>query len=161
MAGGRPSKYETHIKPYLKEIQILNENGVPLERIAKIYGVADSTLRKHKREIEEFSTVYKKIVDGKVEKYEYALDDLALGRAKEVTETHVFTYDEQGNEILKEKRVVTKTLAPDKVAVFFGLTNKAPDKWSHKQELNLEVNDDIAPSFGSVLKEHYEKNNKQ
>jgi hypothetical protein len=144
----RPNKYITNIEPYLKEIQILNMSGIPLEHIAKMLGIADSTLRKHKNEVEEFSAVYKKTVDGIVKKTENAMYDLAWGNAKELIETKV--YDGEGN--LKERRIVNKTIAPDKVSQFFILTNMT-DTWKHKAEVSLEGNDNIAPTFKEVLHE--------
>jgi len=42
---------------------------------------------------------------------------------------------------------------PELGAVIFSLYNLAPDKWKNKNDVNLEVNDEVAKSFKEVLHE--------
>lgn len=153
MAGGRPSAYDNKIQPYLREIGILRSKGIVYGQIAKMLNIAESTLYKHKADIEEFTEALKKGNAELVEKLEATLYDLAIGNVK-VTKTKTY-YDKEGN--VKSKEVQEETLSPNLGALIFNLTNLAPEKWSNKQEVNLDINDDIAPSFNVVLREQHEK----
>lgn len=55
---GRPSKYETEIKPHIKEIKEAVEAGATVEEIAKAFGIAVSTLHKYKAEKKELSEAF-------------------------------------------------------------------------------------------------------
>lgn len=55
---GRPSKYDTEIKPYLEDIQNAVEAGATIEEIATALGIAESTIYKYKKEKKEFSQIF-------------------------------------------------------------------------------------------------------
>lgn len=57
---GRPSKYETGIKPYLKEIHDAYVRGVDEKDIAENLGLSMSTFCKYKKEYSELSEVLKR-----------------------------------------------------------------------------------------------------
>lgn len=66
----RPSKYETHVAPRLKEVEDWLRNGAAETDIARNLGIAVSTLCEYKKEFSEFSEVLKKTracVDAEVE----------------------------------------------------------------------------------------------
>lgn len=54
----RPSKYDTEIKPYLKEIKEAVQNGATVEEIAKAFNIAVSTLHKYKAEKKELKDAF-------------------------------------------------------------------------------------------------------
>lgn len=55
---GRKSKYETEIKPHLKEIETAVKNGATVAEIATAFNIAESTIYKYKAEKAEFSAVF-------------------------------------------------------------------------------------------------------
>lgn len=55
---GRKSKYETHVKPHLEEIENAVKNGATITEIAKAFGIAESTLNKYKAEKKELSDAF-------------------------------------------------------------------------------------------------------
>lgn len=55
---GRPSKYETEIKPHIEEIRKAVEAGATVEEIAKAFNIAVSTLHKYKAEKKELSDAF-------------------------------------------------------------------------------------------------------
>lgn len=54
----RPSKYDTEIKPHLKEIKEAVQNGATVEEIAKAFNIAVSTLHKYKAEKKELKDAF-------------------------------------------------------------------------------------------------------
>lgn len=149
--AGRPSVYEKRIKPHLEKINTLRENGFNHEDIAQMLGIARSTYFKHKAEIEEFSDSLKNS-DGKlISQLEDSLYKRALGKAVKKTRT-VETYGNGKKKIIEREEDV---IASD-VAIFFALTNLAPDKWKHKQDIQLSTEDEL-PTFADVMKEAYKK----
>ena len=56
---GRPSKYNTHIKPYLKEIAEWKRNGATDEQICKSLGVSMSVFYDAKVKYSEFSEIFR------------------------------------------------------------------------------------------------------
>ena len=77
--GGRPSKYETHVKPRLLEVAAWARDGLIDEQIAQNLGVAASTFATYKNKYPELSETLKRnkaIVDIEVEN---ALFKRALG----------------------------------------------------------------------------------
>jgi len=80
---GRPSKYETHVKPRLLEVAAWARDGLIDEQIAKNLGVAVSTFATYKNKFPELSEALKKgkdVVDIEVEN---ALLKRALGYSYE------------------------------------------------------------------------------
>jgi hypothetical protein len=138
MAGGRPNKYITNIEPYLSEISILRSGGIEYEKIAKMIGIAPSTLYKHKLEIEEFSEATKKGTNILVEQLEATLYDLALGRV--VKKKTKIIYDAEGK--IRGSEVNEETMTPDNVSLFFALTNLAPDRWKHRQQVEEDTDEE-------------------
>lgn len=55
---GRPSRYDTEIKPHIDEIKAAVESGATVEEIAKAFGIAASTLYKYKAEKKELSEAF-------------------------------------------------------------------------------------------------------
>lgn len=55
---GRKSKYDTEIKPHLKEIETAVKNGATVKEIAAAFDIAESTIYKYKAEKAEFSAAF-------------------------------------------------------------------------------------------------------
>lgn len=55
---GRKSKYDTEIKPHLKEIEKAVKNGATVAEIATAFNIAESTIYKYKAEKTEFSAIF-------------------------------------------------------------------------------------------------------
>lgn len=74
----RPSKYETHVKPRLSEVEDWVRNGASDKQVAERLGISADTLIEYKKQFSEFSECLKNTrayVDGRVEN---ALLDRAL-----------------------------------------------------------------------------------
>lgn len=140
---GRPSVYDTRIKPNLQMIAELRMQGKTHDDIIQLLGISKTAYFKHKREIEDFTHLLKNSDAELIAKLENSLYDLALGKAKETT----ITTNDKGHE---ETRV--KQLAPNNVALFFALTNLKGEKWKHKQEVVVDDANDDLQSFEEVLK---------
>ena len=152
---GRPNKYDTHIAPFLDEIGILRLNGVNYETIAKMLNISLRTLNYHKKNIEEFLHTIKKNNDGLILSLEDSLYNLARGnyigvKSKTVYEIIDGKIDKNMIKSYEETKEYGK---PELGAVIFSLYNLAPDKWKNKNDVNLEVNDEVAKSFKEVLHE--------
>lgn len=55
---GRKSKYDTEVKPHLKEIEQAVKNGATVSEIATAFNIAESTIYKYKAEKTEFSAAF-------------------------------------------------------------------------------------------------------
>lgn len=149
--GGRPSVYETKIQPFLHQIHILRSSGLDHEQIWPMLNIARSTYYKHKKEIEGFSDLLKKGDEDLVEKLEKSLYQRAIGGMKKVVTTTTETQRGKSTTIREEET------EPSDVALFFALTNLAPDKWKHKQDLTVAQYDDEVDSFADALKDKHDK----
>lgn len=90
---GRPSKYDTEIKPHLAEIRSAVEAGATIEEIARAFGVSKSTIQKYKAEKKEFSDAFARGREKVVIDIKAALLKKALG----------FEYKEQKSVARKDK----------------------------------------------------------
>lgn len=55
---GRPSKYDTEVKPHLKEIEEAVKAGATDKEIAEAFGISESSIYKYKKEKKEFSQAF-------------------------------------------------------------------------------------------------------
>lgn len=100
---GRPSKFETEIKPHIEEIRRAVEAGATVEEIAKAFGIAVSTLHKYKAEKKELSDAFARGREKVIIEIKAALLKKALGFEYE-EEKRVGKKDAKGeNIILVEK----------------------------------------------------------
>lgn len=117
------SKYETHVRSRLSEIEAWAKAGVSDKQIAKNLGIAYSTFRQYVKKYSELDSVLNKGKQEVDEKVENALLKRALG----------YTYDEvketyEGNQLTK-RQVVTKHVPADVGAMIFWLKNRRPQDW--------------------------------
>lgn len=135
---GRKNKYETHVRPRLKEIEEMC-NTMSEKQIAKVLGVAYSSWNKYKLDFPELSEHIKKGRIKLVTELRSALIKKAIG----------FSYTEQkvvkkGESIIKTE-TVTKIQPPDVAALNLALKNYDKENWSNdpqalelrKKELKL------------------------
>ena len=120
------SKWETHVKDRLIEVEGWARNGLTDEQIAKNLGISIQTFYTYKEKYLEFFESLKKgkeVVDTEVEN---ALLKRALG----------YDYEEETTEELPDGRIktkiVTKHIAGDTTAQIFWLKNRKPDVWRDK-----------------------------
>ena len=142
--AGRPSKYETHIKPHFEQIKKWAEQGATERQIAKQLKVAYSTFCDYKNKYTEFSDLLKeKDMTNLVEELRSALVKKALGFEYKEKKEYMKTDPDTGKPT-KYLEITTKQALPDTTAIFGALNiyddNYIKDKANHelrKQELEL------------------------
>lgn len=159
MAGGRPSKYETHVKPHLEQIKKWAEQGATEKQIAKELGVAYSSFCLYKNEYSELSVILKE-KDNKplVEELRGALVKKALGFEYKEKKEYIREDPETGKRV-KYIEVTTRQALPDTTALFGALNiydeNYVRDRANHelrKQDLELRKALAAANNFDLDLK---------
>lgn len=129
----RPSKYDSHVKPRLSEVEDWVRNGASDKEIAERLHISADSLIEYKKKFSEFSECLKntrEYVDGQVEN---ALLKRALGYSYEET---IQEADGVGNK--KAKKFV-KHVIPDVTAQIFWLKNRRPDKWRDVKALDANI----------------------
>lgn len=136
---GRPSKYDTEVKPRLLEIEAWARNGDIDETIAHKLGIAyPSTFCDYKNKYQEFSEALKKgkeVVDIEVEN---SLLKRAMGYKYTETTKEVVKNPDTGEYKLTVTKEVTKEVIPDTTAQIFWLKNRKPKEWRDKQDIGIE-----------------------
>lgn len=100
---GRPSRYETEIKPHLDEIRKAVEAGATNEEIAKAFGINVSTIYEYKKRYKDFSDAFARGREKVIFEIKAALLKKALGYEYE-EEKRVGKKDKDGeNVVLIEK----------------------------------------------------------
>ena len=138
MAGGRKSKYDTHIKPYLNDIKEALERGVEENQIAKSMGVSTSSWCEYKNRYSEFAEVFKtKDVSNILKELDGALMKAALGYEYEEVKQYI-TKDADGRTRTHTEK--TKKVQPPNVTAIFGAYNRFdPDYVKDKAYYELKV----------------------
>lgn len=143
------SKYETKVKPRLKEIEELVCKGVLEKDIIKTLGIGKTSWEKYKKEYEELAMLLKDAIDETRPKMVDALKNAALGHTYQEEEAikvkNVYWKDGHKFEEEKvEKITVTKFRPPQLEALKFWLINKDKGNWAlnpHNNDLKKELND--------------------
>lgn len=130
MAGGRPSKYHSHVEPKLLLVASWARNGLTLDDIAKNLGVATSTFMEYKNQFSELADALKKNKEEADVIVENALYKRALG----------YNYTEVTYENGVETKRVVKEVVPDTTAQIFWLKNRNPKAWRDKQDVEHSGN---------------------
>lgn len=125
---GRKNKYETHVKPHLKEIEEWC-NTMTEQQIAKRLGVAYSSWNQYKLDFPELSESIKKGRTDLVTELRSAL----IKRAKGFSYTETKIVKEYGKPIKTE--VVTKIQPPDVAALNLCLKNYDSDNWANDPQM--------------------------
>lgn len=139
MAGGRKSKYHSHVEPKLLLVEAWARDGLTQDEIARKLGVAMSSFSDYKLKFPEFTEALKRgqeVVDVEVEN---ALFKRAVGyRYDEVTREPGTVMDEETGEekrVMVETKRVTKEVQPDVTAQIFWLKNRKPEAWRDRQQV--------------------------
>lgn len=155
MAGGRKSKYQTHVEPKLLLIDAWARDGMIQEDIARKLGVAMSSFSDYKNKFSELSEALKRgqeVVDVEVEN---ALFKRAVGyRYDEVTREAARELDEETGEyktVMVETKRVTKEVQPDVTAQIFWLKNRKPEMWRDKKEVDADVSGSMQVIFDAGM----------
>lgn len=121
--GGAPTKYK---KEYAEQAKRICQKYAPTDiELSYIFGVAESTIYKWKKDHAEFSEAIK---DGKltpIEKVELSLFEKANGYSHPETKTFVI----DGEIVTKE---ITKHYPPSDKAMIYYLNNLAPEKYRNQ-----------------------------
>ncbi|SFM35489.1 hypothetical protein [Salibacterium qingdaonense] len=123
--AGRKNKYQTHVEPYLKEIEHWCRDGATEEEIRVRLGVGSSSFARYKNEYWELRETLKR---GKQEA-DYEVEDALFKRATG------YQYEEVTYEMGHETKRVVKHYAPDPTSAIFWLKNRQPEKWKDKQDI--------------------------
>lgn len=155
------TRWDTHIKPRLKEIEGWVRDGLIDEQIIHNLGIAKATFYKYRDEHLELAELLKRtkaIVDVEVEN---ALLKRALGYSvDEVTRERLYVRDAEGKQILDADgmpmselaitKKVTKHITPDTTAQIFWLKNRKPTEWRDRKEVGVTVDKSLEDFFGDA-----------
>lgn len=141
MGAGRPSKYETHIKPHLDQIKKWVEQGATEKQIAQQLGVAYSSFCLYKNKFPELSeTLKEKDMTHLVEELRGALVKKAIGFEYKEKKEYV-KFDPETGEPIKYIEVTTKQSLPDTTAIFGALNIYDPEYVRDKKNHELREKD--------------------
>lgn len=133
---GRPSKYDTEVKPHLEEIKKAVASGATNEEIAEAFGIAISTLQKYKAEKPELKEAFARGRKKIVFEIKGALLKKALGFEYE-EEKRVGRKDKDGeNIVLIEK--YKKYSVPSETAAAMLLRNY-DENWRDNDRASAEI----------------------
>lgn len=127
-AGGRKNKYETHVKPYLSDIQKWCQTMTE-KQIAKKLGVAYSSWCLYKNDHVELSETIKRGRQSLVVDLKSTLIERAKGF--QYTEKKVI---KEGGEVIREE-IYTKSSLPDVAALNLLLKNYDKENWSNDPQV--------------------------
>lgn len=141
---GRPSKYDTEVKPHLEEIRNAVEAGATNEEIAKAFGISLSSIYKYKAEKKEFADAFARGREKVIFDIKAALLKKALGY--EYQEKKQYIKKDESGENITYTEITTKHQPPSETAGAMLLRNYDNgwiDKDStttelHKQEMELK-----------------------
>jgi hypothetical protein len=130
MAGGRPSKFDTHVQLHLDNGNIrrwILEGKTDVE-IAKMIDVGYETWKSYMRERDEFSTVVRGYKDLTNDHVESKLYQNAIG----------YYYTEETVSHKGEIVSVKKYAKPDVRAQQFWLKNRRREVWRDNNDINID-----------------------
>ena len=133
---GRPSRYETEIKPHIAEIKKAVEAGATVEEVAKAFGIATSTLHKYKAEKKELKDAFARGREKIVFEIKGALLKKALGFEYE-EEKKVGKKDKNGEQIILVEKY-TRYSVPSETAAAMLLRNYDKE-WLDKDITSTEL----------------------
>lgn len=132
-AGGRPNKYETHIKPRLAEVEKLSQ-FMTEEEMAKYFGVHASSWYSYKSKYSEFFEAIKKGKKSLVQDLKQSLVEKAKGfqysEKKIVREKN-----EVGDLVITREEEYIKYSPPDVAALNLLLKNYDKENWANDPQV--------------------------
>lgn len=133
---GRPSRYDSEIKPHIAEIKKAVEAGATVEEVAKAFGIATSTLHKYKAEKKELKDAFARGREKIVFDIKGALLKKALGFEYE-EEKKVGKKDKNGEHIILVEKY-TRYSVPSETAAAMLLRNYDKE-WLDKDITSTEL----------------------
>lgn len=133
---GRPSKYDTEIKPHIDEIRKAVEAGATVEEIGKAFGISPSTIYKYKAEKTELKEAFTHGREKVVFEIKGALLKKALGYEYKETKK-VGKKDKDGENIVMFEEY-TRHCPPSETAAAMLLRNY-DDTWLDKDNTSTEL----------------------
>lgn len=141
--GGRPSKYETHIKPFLKQIAEWKKNGATDEQVCEQLGISKTTFYEAKNKFPEFAEILKNSRESFIADLRGELARLAFKHT--LTTRKVYTKNENGSAVSYQE-VTEKEIDGDIAAIHLLLKNLDRENWADnpqglkikQQELELK-----------------------
>lgn len=131
---GRKNKYETHVKPYLNQIQEWYED-LDERQIADQLGIAVSTWEKYKTQYPELREVLKKGKQHLVRELKTSLKKKAKGFYYEETKTCI---RETGGKQVKVVEKFKKYAQPDTGALHLLLKN-LDENWHNDDQVTIDI----------------------
>lgn len=133
---GRPSKYETHVKPYISDIKKWTASGATDKEIADALGIALSTLSAYKTQYLELSDAFARGRVNVVLNIKAALLKKALGFNYEEKKQYIKA-DEKGDKS-QYTEITTKYCVPSETAGAMLLRNYDPE-WNDRDSISNEM----------------------
>ena len=156
------SKYETHVKNRLIEVEDWARNGLTDEQIAKNLGVAYSTLREYRNKYSALSAAMRKgknLVDAEVESSFFKMTTGFVKKIKKPIKIKETFYGENGKKIKEEEKIVMVEeeifVPPNVTAQMFCLRNRRPDNW--KEKTAVEYTGEIKTEVQTLTDEELDK----
>ena len=133
---GRPSRYETEIKPYVNDIKEAVEAGATVEEIAAAFNIAVSTLHKYKAEKKELKDAFARGRAKVVFKIKGALLKKALGFEYE-EEKRVGRKDKDGENIILVEKYKRYSVPSETAAAM--LLRNYDESWRDNDKASAEI----------------------
>lgn len=135
--GGRPSKYETHIKPYIENIKHWKKCGASNEQICEALEVGTSAFYEYKNKYAEFAEAF--AVSNRFTDLELsgALYKIATGFEYQEKKQYIKDDPESGKRVTYTE-ITTKYQAPNPTAIAMYKRNVNPD-WIDKDRITTEL----------------------
>lgn len=133
---GRPSKYDTEIKPYLDDIKKAVETGATVEEIADALEINRSTLYKYKAQKKELKDAFTRGRKKVIIEIKGALLKKALGYEYEEKKQYI-TEDANGNK-KKHTEIMTRHMPPSETAGAMLLRNY-DETWLDKDNISTQL----------------------
>lgn len=124
--------------------------GKTLDEIAEAMGITRSTLAKWRRQYNQIDVALNSGWDDITTQVETALVKRALGY--EYTETYEEVQDGPLGQTVKTG-TRTKAVVPDVTSQIFFLKNRAPDRWSDRKRLDIDVDVAVTEQRAQVMLE--------
>jgi hypothetical protein len=137
----RKEKYNSHIKPHLKDITKWISEGETEYSIYEKLGINRDSWYKYKGIKPELIEAIKKGEQDLTKHIESMLYKRCNGFEYEETKT-LIEKDKTGKERKKIEKISKKAL-PSDTAIIFALKNLNPDKWKDRQEFKGDINQRI------------------
>lgn len=133
---GRPNKYNTHIKPYLKQIAEWKKNGATDQQVCEQLGVSQSVFYAAKAKYKEFSEILKNSRENFIADLRGELARLAFKHNLETVKVYSKT-DENGQTVTYKEKT-SKEVDGDIAAIHLLLKNLDRDNWADNPQ-GLEI----------------------